>query len=134
MDDPSGDRAEELARGWIEAWVRMDIEWLRSHLAEDFVHTSPFGRLAGRDHYLQTVEPMARKSVQRLDIKAVIAQGDEAAIWFENVTGAGAVPSCDWVRVRDGRIAEIQSFYDSAPVREVLSPDEQAGLGDSPGG
>lgn len=120
----------DLARAWIEAWIAMDLDWLRAHLSPDFVHTSPFGRLAGRDHYLATVEPMARRSVQRLVIVRVVAEGDEAAIWFENHTPAGVVPSCDWVRAADGRIREIQSFYDSAAVRNVLSPDEQETLGD----
>jgi len=121
----------KLATGWIEAWIRMDMEWLREHLAPDFVHTSPFGCLEGRDHYLETVEPMARKSVQELEIKDVIASGSQAAIWFENRTPRGAIPSCDWVRVENGKIKAIQSFYDSTKVREVLSPDEQEHLGDS---
>ena len=118
----------ELARGWIEAWTRMDVQWLRERLAPDFVHTSPFGRLEGRESYLETVEPMARKSVQELDIKQIIATGDQAAVWFENRTASGVVPSCDWIRTRDGLITEIQSFYDSEKVREVLSPDEQREL------
>ncbi|MDH3271745.1 MAG: nuclear transport factor 2 family protein [Gemmatimonadota bacterium] len=122
------DSSAQLARGWIEAWIRMDLEWLRERLAPDFVHTSPFGRLEGRDAYLATVEPMARKSVQRLDIKQIIATGDQAAVWFENQTPRGTVPTCDWIRTRDGLITEIQSFYDSEKVREVLSPDEQREL------
>ncbi len=96
----------------------------------DFVHTSPFGKLEGREHYLEVVEPMARKSVQQLKIIEIIAQGERAAIWFENQVAAGAVPSCDWLTVKDGKISAIQSFYDSVNVREVLSPEEQAGLGD----
>ena len=128
MNEPSA----VLARGWIEAWTRMDLQWLRERLAPDFVHTSPFGRLEGRDSYLETVEPMARKSVQQLDIKQIIATGDQAAVWFENRTPRGVVPSCDWIRTRDGLITEIQSFYDSARVREVLSPDEQKELGGAP--
>lgn len=125
------ERSAELAAGWIEAWIRMDMEWLKQRLAPDFVHTSPFGRLAGRDVYLETVEPMARKSVQELEIKKVIASGNQAAVWFENRTPEGVVPSCDWVRVEDGLIKEIQSFYDTARVRKVLSPDEQENLGSS---
>lgn len=124
------DVSAKLARGWIEAWIRIDIEWLREHLATDFVHTSPFGRLAGRDHYLETVVPMARKSVQRLSVKEVIGSDGQAAIWFENLTPKGAIPSCDWVCVEDGKIKAIQSFYDAAKVREVLSRDEQSTLGD----
>ncbi len=85
------ERSAELAVGWIEAWIRMDLEWLKERLAPDFVHTSPFGRLEGRDFYLEKV----------------------------------------WVRIDGGLIKEIQSFYDSALVREVLSPDEQENLGGS---
>jgi ketosteroid isomerase-like protein len=122
-------RAAELATGWIEAWKRMDMEWLREHLATDFVHVSPFGRLEGREPYLATVEPMARKSVAELAIEDVIATGDRAAIRFENRTPNGVVHTCDWVFVEDGLIKEIRSFYDSARVREVLSAEEQESLG-----
>ncbi len=118
----------ELARGWIEAWIRMDMGWLRAHLAPDFVHESPFGRLEGRDPYLATVEPMARKSVVELVIRDVIASGERAAIWFENRTPSGVVDTCDWLRVEDGVITEIRSFYDTAKVRAVLSADEQKRL------
>lgn len=72
----------DLAVQWIEAWVRMDLEWLRRRLAPDFVHVSPFGRLEGREHYLATVEPMARKSVMDLTVRDVIASENRAAVWF----------------------------------------------------
>jgi len=129
----SKDRTAELARLWIESWARMDLSWLREHLAPDFVHVSPFGRLEGRDHYLATVEPMARKSVRELTVREVIARGDRAAIWFENKTPRGGVESCDWVRVEDDRIREVRSFYDTAAIRDVLSPAEQSGLDDGAG-
>lgn len=122
------ERSAELAVGWIEAWINFDMEWLRRRLAPDFVHVSPFGRLEGRESYLATVEPMARKSVMELKVKDVIASGDRAAVWFENRTPNGVVESCDWVRVEDDLIKEIRSFYDSATIREVLSPDEQKSL------
>lgn len=115
----------ELARGWIEAWGRLDMEWLRRNLAPDFVHTSPFGRLEGREPYLATVEPMARKSVMELRILGVLGGGAQAAIRFENRTAAGTVESCDWLRVEDGRIREVRSFYDPAAIRKVLAPEEQ---------
>jgi hypothetical protein len=127
----TGERSAELAAGWIEAWVRMDMDWLRERLAPDFTHTSPFGRLSGRDAYLATVEPMARKSVMELEVREVIASGSRAAVWFVNRTPNGDVETCDWVRVEDDTIKEIRSFYDSAPIREVLSPDEQGRLDDS---
>lgn len=125
------ERSAELATGWIEAWQRMDLDWLRRHLAPDFVHVSPFGRFDDRDTYLAAVEPLARKSVAELTILDVIASGDQAAIRFENRTPAGAVDTCDWVRVQGGLIQEVRSFYDSVKVREVLSPGEQESLDSS---
>jgi len=126
-----GERAAELAALWIEAWTKMDMAWLRRHLATDFVHISPFGRFEDRDSYLAAVEPMARKSVVQLVIKDVIASGNQAAVRFENRTPKGVVESCDWVRVENDRIKEIRSFYDSTLVRQVLSAAEQQSLGGS---
>ena len=128
MSPISDTSARELATGWIEAWIRMDIDWLRRHLAPDFVHASPFGRLEGRDHYLATVEPLARKSFSKLTIREVIAEGGRAAVWFENLTPGGGVESCDWVRVEEGVIKEIMSFYDTTAVRASLSYHEQSEL------
>jgi ketosteroid isomerase-like protein len=122
------ERSAELAVLWIEAWIKMDIDWLRQRLAPDFIHVSPFGRFEGRDSYLAAVEPMARKSVVELTIKDVIASGNQAAVRFENRTPKGVVESCDWLRVENDLITEIRSFYDSAVIREVLSPAEQKRL------
>ena len=124
-------QSASLARGWIEAWIRNDMQWLHSHLAGDFVHTSPFGCLEGRDFYLETVAPMAQKSVQKLVIKQVVAQDNQAAIWFENHTPEGTIPSCDWLTIEGDKILSIQSFYDSSKVRQVLSQDEQQNLSGS---
>jgi ketosteroid isomerase-like protein len=124
----TGERSAELAVHWIQAWVEMDLEWLRHRLAPDFVHVSPFGRLEGREHYLATVEPMARKSVMDLAVKDVIASGNRAAVWFENRTPNGVVETCDWVWVEDDLIREIRSFYDSTLIREVLSASDQESL------
>jgi len=124
----SSERSEELAMSWIDAWIRMDIPWLRQNLAPDFVHVSPFGRLEGREPYLETVEPLARKSVVQLVVKNVIASGNMAAVWFENRTAGGVVDTCDWLRIENGAIKEIRSFYDAALLREVLSPEEQGRL------
>jgi ketosteroid isomerase-like protein len=119
------ERGAALARGWIEAWGRLDMEWLRRSLAPDFVHTSPFGRLEGREPYLATVEPMARKSVVELRIVDVLGGEAQAAVRFENRTAEGTVESCDWLRIEDGRIREVRSFYDPAAIRKLLSAEEQ---------
>lgn len=122
------EKSAELAVQWIEAWIRMDLDWLRQRLAPDFVHISPFGRFDDRDTYLAAVEPMARKSVAELKVRDVISTGNQAAVRFDNRTHQGVVESCDWVTIEGDVIKEIRSFYDSVLVRKVLSPEDQESL------
>ena len=118
-----------LARGWIEAWGRFDLDWLEETLAEDFVHVSAFGKLSGRADYLETVSPIAGAHKHKLVIQRVLADGDEAAVWFENHTPDGVVQTCDWVTVRDDQIVSVRSFFDTTLLREELSAEDLESLG-----
>lgn len=114
MSDSSGD----IARTWLRAWDTGDLTLLR--LTPDFVHTSPFGRIEGAEEYLRIVEPMSRKSVLRITIRDVIEAEGRAAITYDLETPAGTVEACDWVFVEDGRIREVNSYYDSVTNRAAL--------------
>lgn len=105
------DQARRLAREWIEIWGRGDPSTLP--LAADFVHVSPFGRIEGREEYLETVRPMAAANVASLHIREVIAEGNRACIRFSMDTPNGTVACCDWVAVAAGQITSVHSYYDS---------------------
>ncbi|MCB9845200.1 MAG: nuclear transport factor 2 family protein [Phycisphaeraceae bacterium] len=114
MSDAQNSDAASLAREWIEVWNSGDPTTLP--LADDFVHSSPFGRLEGRNHYLDVVRPMAASNVVSLHIQDVVAQGDRACIAFTMDTPNGPVPCCDWIRVAGGRIHSVTSYYDSRSI------------------
>jgi len=109
---------ESMARTWLRAWDTGDLSLLR--LAPDFVNTSPFGRIEGAEEYLRIVEPMSRKSVVGITVKDVIGAEDRAAIAYELETPKGTVEACDWVFVENGRIREVNSYYDSTVNRAAL--------------
>lgn len=112
------DSPEALARDWLRAWDTGDLSLLR--LTPDFVHTSPFGRIEGREEYLRIVEPMSRKTVLRITVRDVIAAEDRAAITYQLETPAGNVDACDWVFIENGMIREVNAYYDSATNRAAL--------------
>lgn len=114
MTDSPGD----LARTWLRAWDTHDLSLLR--LTEDFVHTSPFGRIEGAEEYLRIVEPMSRKSVRKITVRDVIEDEGRAAITYDLETTAGTVEACDWIYVEKGRIREVNSYYDSVTNRKAL--------------
>ncbi|MDH3207509.1 MAG: nuclear transport factor 2 family protein [Gemmatimonadota bacterium] len=114
MSDSPG----SLARTWLRAWDTGDLSLLR--LTPDFVHTSPFGRIEGAEEYLRIVEPMSRKSVLSITVRDVIEDEGRAAITYELETPAGRVEACDWIFVEQGRIREVNSYYDSVTNRAAL--------------
>lgn len=115
--------AERLARTWIRYWNDGNPRALP--LAETFVHVSPFGRLEGRDHYLDTVIPMSERNVTDLTVNRVLGRGNRAVIWFDMHTPNGRIPVCDWIVVEDGEIAEIYSFYDKSMLRYDQASSKQ---------
>ena len=108
--------AEKLARTWIEMWQAGTPDDIP--LAENFVHTSPFGRLEGREFYLETIKPASKKNVAELKILKTLGNDHEAVIQFEMYTAGGMIPCCDWVMVEGDQITAIHSFYDATTLRE----------------
>jgi hypothetical protein len=107
----------QLARAWIQGWIDGKPDDIP--LATDFVHTSPYGTVKGREKYLEWVKPMAAENVANLEIIKILGGEGEAVIWFEMTSPGGVVPSCDWVEVENGEITRITSFYDASVLRKA---------------
>ena len=98
--------SREIVEAWLDAFRTKDISKLK--LADDFVHTSPFGEIRGKDVYLNLVrENEAAFFSATLTTIDVLDCGDKFAIRYL-VNGN---PACDCIYVRDGKIAEIYSYY-----------------------
>ena len=111
----TSERPEALARRWIECWNEGDPD--RIPLAENFAHSSPFGRVEGRQKYLDWVKPLAAQNVAELTILRILEGPHQACVHFEMKTPKGRIPVCDWVVVDGGEITEIHSFYDATLLR-----------------
>ena len=109
-------KAEQLAIIWIDLWNKGQPDAIP--LAENFVHTSPFGRIVGREHYLEVVKPMAKRNVTTLEVLRTLAGANQAVIHFEMHTPKGVIPVCDWIKIEGDHISEIHSFYDATDLRE----------------
>jgi hypothetical protein len=93
---------------WFGAFRERDISKLESQLAEDFVHSSPYGEIVGRDTYLDLVrgneEAFFSPAIEILD---VLECGEKFAARYL-VNGN---PACDCIYVLDGQISKIFSYY-----------------------
>lgn len=96
----------KLVDAWFDAFRTKDISKLE--LAEDFVHTSPFGEIRGRDVYLALVRENSEAFFSpTIEILDVFECGGRFAVRYlvnEN-------PACDCIYVRNGQISKIYSYY-----------------------
>lgn len=100
--------SKKLVEAWFGAFREKDISKLESTLAEEFVHTSPYGEIKGRQAYLDLVrensEAFFSPTIQILD---VFESGDKSAVRYL----VDSNPACDCIYGRNGQISKIYSYY-----------------------
>lgn len=75
------------------------------------------------DEYLQAFRGLL-SITERLEIKQIVAQGDNAAIFFELQTRAPAeatVLVAEWHHFEDGKIAHVESAFDGRPYEAMFT-------------
>lgn len=96
----------ELADNWFKAFQIEDLSILE--LADDFVHSSPFGDIEGKETYLNLVkeneDAFFGNPIKILD---VIDSGDAIAVRYI----VGDMPGCDCFYFQDGKITKIYAYY-----------------------
>jgi hypothetical protein len=98
--------SRQLVDSWFGAFQERDISMLQ--LADDFVHSSPFGEIEGREAYLELVagNPEAFFGPE-LEVLDVIEDRDKYAVRYL-VNGN---PACDCIYTKGDKITKIHSYY-----------------------
>lgn len=98
-------------------------------LADDMVFTSataPVKQLSGRSAYLDATKRF-HSMVASLDVRCVIVDGDRACVLTRYQLQPPAGPAfqsdvAEVFRVRDGKIASFDIYFDSAPFPKPAAP------------
>ncbi len=114
--------AETLAK-FYDAVVKQDLAAARTYLADDLVFEGLFETYRSAEEYLTTLTGLLGITV-RLDVKGIIGQGDDAAVFFELETKAPAeakVLVAEWHQFKDGRIVHVRSAFDGRPYAAMFT-------------
>ena len=96
----------DVAVSWLEAFQAKDISLLQ--LADDFLHTSPFGEIRGKETYLDLVQANQEAFFGNpINVIDFLDGGDRFAVRYV----VGQMEACDVIYVRNGKIAEVYSYY-----------------------
>jgi len=102
---------------------RRDLDEARQYLADDLIFVGLFETYPNADAYLSALTGLLSITL-RLDVKTIIAERDEAAIFFELETKAPAeatVLVAEWHRFRNGKIYLVNSAFDARPYAALFT-------------
>ncbi len=115
--------AGDTVRSFYAAVVMRDLAAARRCLSDDLVFEGLFETYRSADAYIAALTGLLSVTV-RLDVKKIIAEGDDAAVFFELQTRApaeGTVLVAEWHQVKDGRIFHSASAFDGRPYAAMFT-------------
>jgi limonene-1,2-epoxide hydrolase len=113
----------EVVKKFYDAVKKKDIATARQYLGDDLVFVGLFETYHGPGEYLAALTGLLQITT-RLDVRTIIAEGDQAAIFFEleTVAPAAAVTLvAEWHKVSDAKIRWVQSAFDGRPFAAMFT-------------
>jgi len=113
----------ETLKKFYDAVVNRDLATARRCLADDLIFVGLFETYRSADEYLKALTGLLQVTV-RLDVKGIIGQGNDAAVFFDLETKApaeGKVLVAEWHQFRDGKISHVRSAFDGRPYAAMFT-------------
>jgi hypothetical protein len=115
--------AGDVLRDFYAAVVKRDLVAARAYLREDLVFVGLFETYRSADAYIAALTGLLSITV-RLDVKRIIAEGNDAAVFFDLQTKAPAeatVLVAEWHQLTQGKISHVESAFDGRPYEAMFS-------------
>jgi hypothetical protein len=112
----------EILKSFYDAVIKKDIAAARRYLGDDLVFVGLFETYHGPDEYTSALTGLLGIT-ERLDVKTIIAEGDQAAIFFELKTRAPAPATtlvAEWHQMKNGKIVRVRSAFDGRPFAAMF--------------
>lgn len=123
MAESTVQSAGKTVEAFYAAVKRRDIAAARQFLDPKLTFYGLFETYPNAESYLAALTGLLSITT-RLDVKTIIAQGEEAAIFFDLETMAPAAATtfvAEWHRVRDGLIFQVRSAFDGRPFEAIFA-------------
>jgi ketosteroid isomerase-like protein len=120
--------AGAVVRQFYDAVIRRDMRKARTYLADDMTFVGLFETYPNADAYIATFTGLMGITTS-LDVKVILGEGDNAAIFFELVTTAPAAATtlvAEWHQVKNGKIVRAQSAFDGRPFAAMFEGAKKA--------
>jgi len=114
----------QVADDFFEAWTNKDFERARSLLHDDLSFEGPIESFSDADSYIASLKQLSG-IVTGADKQRVFVDGDDVCVIYDLKTAP--IPSsrtCEWYRVRDGKIASVSVVFDARPFAPMFEAQQ----------
>jgi len=115
--------AGEVLKKFYAAVIKKDIVAARSYLNDDLLFLGLFETYHTAEEYIAALTKLLQVVV-RLDVKKIIAEENDAAVFFELETKAPAEATtlvAEWHQVKNGKISHVESAFDGRPFAAMFA-------------
>lgn len=116
-------KAGEIIEKFYAAVIKRDIAAARSFLSDDLLFLGLFETYHNAEEYIAALTGLLQ-IVVRLEVKKIIAEGDDVAIFFELETRAPAAATtlvAEWHQLKNGKISHVESAFDGRPFAAMFA-------------
>jgi hypothetical protein len=113
--------AGRLSLAYLEAVGEKHFDELPRLLDPELEFTGPAQALKGAASYVSALQRLGPVLV-RNEVRKTFVDGNDICVIYDFVTNtsAGAIPTVEWLTVRDGLIQSIRLYYDRKPWAVVM--------------
>ena len=116
--------AAQVADGFFDAWTSKNFELARSLLHDDVSFEGPIDSFADADSYIASLRQLSG-IVTGAEKQKVFVDGNDVCVIYDLKTAP--VPSsrtCEWYRVRDGKVASVSVVFDARPFAPMFEAQQ----------
>ena len=113
----------EIIKGFYAAVVKKDITAVRSYLSDDLLFLGLFETYHNAGEYIAALTKLLQVVI-RLDVKKIIVEGNDVAVFFELETKAPAAATtlvAEWHQIKNGKIFHVESAFDGRPFAAMFA-------------
>jgi hypothetical protein len=118
--------ADKTVEEFYAAVRARDMATARTFLDPNLMFYSLFQTYRSADEYLTALTGLLSITAS-LEEKTIVAEGENAALFFDLTTTAPAAATtlvAEWHIVRNGRIAQVRSAFDGRPFAAMFGAEE----------
>jgi ketosteroid isomerase-like protein len=115
-------KPRDVLKYFYEAVASRDLETARKYLSDDLVFFGLFETYHDAGEYLKALTGLLGITT-RLDVKTIIAEGNDVAVFFELETTAPAAATtlvAEWHQIKNGKIFRVRSAFDGCPFAAMF--------------